>query len=75
MVRLENVTLHRSADRVQAVRLRYHAKPLPCRVRETAGGEAELDLHEGASAVAPGQLACLMHDDYVVGEGTIGGSG
>jgi tRNA-uridine 2-sulfurtransferase len=74
-VRLHSVTLHRSADRVQAVRLRYHAKPLPCRVRETAGGRVELDLEESASAVAPGQLACLMHDDYVVGEGTIGGTG
>jgi tRNA-specific 2-thiouridylase len=74
-VRLENVTLHRPADSVQAVRLRYHATPLPCQVRETAGGELELDLRETASAVAPGQLACLMHDDCVVGEGTIGGSG
>jgi tRNA-uridine 2-sulfurtransferase len=74
-VRLENVTLHRPADRVQAVRLRYHAKPLPCQVRETAGGGLEIDLGEAASAVAPGQLACLMHDDYVVGEGTIAGTG
>jgi len=59
-------------DSVGSVRLRYHASSLACRARETAGGELELDLHEPASAVAPGQLACLMHDDCVVGEGTIG---
>jgi tRNA-specific 2-thiouridylase len=71
-VRLVKPTLHRPIDCVGSVRLRYHASSLPCRARETAGGELELDLHEPASAVAPGQLACLMHDDCVVGEGTIG---
>jgi len=71
-VRLVKPTLHRPVDSVGSVRLRYHASSLACRARETAGGELELDLHEPASAVAPGQLACLMHDDCVVGEGTIG---
>jgi tRNA-uridine 2-sulfurtransferase len=71
-VRLVKPTLHRPVDSVAGVRLRYHASSLPCRARKTAGGELELDLHEPASAVAPGQLACLMHDDCVVGEGTIG---
>jgi tRNA U34 2-thiouridine synthase MnmA/TrmU len=52
--------------------MRYHAKPLPCRARETAPGTLELDLDEPAFAVAPGQLGCLMHDDCVVGQGTIG---
>ena len=71
-VRLENSTLHRAAATIQSVRLRYHAKPLPCRARETAPGTLELDLEEPALAVAPGQLGCLMRDDCVVGEGTIG---
>ena len=71
-VRLENTTLHRPAHSVQTVRLRYHAKPLRCRARETGPGTLELELEEPASAVAPGQLACLMHDDYIVGEGAIG---
>ena len=31
----------------------------------------ELELAEPAEAAAPGQLACLMRDDCVVGEGTI----
>ena len=40
----------------------------------TADGAAtmRLDLERPAHAVAPGQLACLMRDDCVVGEGTIG---
>jgi len=71
-VRLERTTLHRPADSVQAVRLRYHARALPCRVRQTAPGTLELELQEAALAVAPGQLGALMHDDCVVGEGTIG---
>jgi tRNA-specific 2-thiouridylase len=71
-VRLVRPTLHRPLDSVGGVRLRYHARSLPCRARETGAGELELELDEPASAVAPGQLACLMHDDCVVGEGTIG---
>ena len=55
----------------RAVRLRYHAEPLPCSARALAGGEVELELARPAQAVAPGQLACLMRDDCVVGEGTI----
>ena len=35
-------------------------------------GTLALELHEAAHAVAPGQLACLMRDDCVIGEGTIG---
>jgi tRNA-uridine 2-sulfurtransferase len=71
-VELTSTSLHRPADTVESVRMRYHARPLRCRARETGPGTLELELHEPASAVAPGQLACLMHDDWVVGEGTIG---
>ena len=39
-----------------------------------AAGALELELAEPADAVAPGQLACLMRDDCVVGEGTIAGA-
>jgi tRNA U34 2-thiouridine synthase MnmA/TrmU len=35
------------------------------------GAEVRLELKRPAHAVAPGQLACLMRDDCVVGEGTI----
>jgi tRNA-specific 2-thiouridylase len=70
-VRLEDARLHRPADQVREVRLRYHARPLPCRALPGAGGTMELELGEPAEAAAPGQLACLMRDDCVVGEGTI----
>jgi tRNA U34 2-thiouridine synthase MnmA/TrmU len=57
------------------VKLRYHAKPLAARlVGEPAAGRhaaLELELDDPADAVAPGQLACLMRGESVVGWGTI----
>jgi tRNA-uridine 2-sulfurtransferase len=70
-VSLEHVTLHRPAGRVRAARLRYRAPPIPCRAVERAG-DLELALEQAAEAVAPGQVACLMDGDLVVGCGTIG---
>src|SRR5215208_7632244 len=70
-VRLEDVRLYRPAEAVEHVRLRYHARALACRARNTGDGVLELDLTEPAEVAAPGQLACLMRDDCVVGEGTI----
>jgi tRNA-specific 2-thiouridylase len=74
-VRLEAARLHRAADQIRQVRLRYHAEPIPCRAIAEEDGEVRLELERSAHAVAPGQLACLMRDDCVVGEGTIGESG
>jgi tRNA-specific 2-thiouridylase len=71
-VRLEDARLHRPAAEVEHVRLRYHAKPIPCRALVRGDGSVELELASEAHAVAPGQLACLMRQDRVVGEGTIG---
>jgi tRNA-uridine 2-sulfurtransferase len=71
-VPLENTTLHRPPQEVERVRLRYHAEPIPCRVHVQEDGALELELDESANGVAPGQLACLMRQDRVVGEGTIG---
>jgi tRNA-uridine 2-sulfurtransferase len=71
-VPLEKTTLHRPAEEVETVRLRYHANPLACRVHVQDDGEMELELDQSANGVAPGQLACLMRQDRVVGEGTIG---
>ena len=70
-IALEDATLHRPASDVQSVRLRYHAEPIPCRAWKR-GGEVIVELDRDALAVAPGQLACLMRQDRVVGEGTIG---
>ena len=70
-VLLEDATLHRSPTEIESVRLRYHANPIPCRATER-DGQVVLELGSDAQAVAPGQLACLMRQDRVVGEGTIG---
>src|SRR4051794_21026917 len=69
-VRLGEVTLHRPAERVRAARLRYRAEPIPCGAVEGTDG-VELELERAAHAVAPGQVACLMDGDLVVGCGTI----
>jgi tRNA-specific 2-thiouridylase len=69
-VRLEGARLHRPSETVDAVKLRYRSAPIPCRVVDD-GGRLELVLERPATAVAPGQLACLLHADCVVGEGTI----
>jgi tRNA-uridine 2-sulfurtransferase len=74
-VRLDAVRLHRPTDQVRQVRLRYHAAPIPCSATREQGSAVRLELERSAHAVAPGQLACLMRDDCVVGEGTIVESG
>jgi tRNA-uridine 2-sulfurtransferase len=71
-VPLVDTTLHRPAAEVETVRLRYHSEPLACRVHVQDDGSIELGLDQSANGVAPGQLACLMRQDRVVGEGTIG---
>jgi tRNA-specific 2-thiouridylase len=73
-VRVREATLHRPGGRVDRVRLRYHARALPCRVRDAGPGEhseLELELAEPAYGVAPGQTACLLDGDLVVGRATI----
>src|SRR5215210_5911082 len=69
---LEKATLHRPPSEVEQVRLRYHAKPLACRLHVHDDGTLDLELGQNANGVAPGQLACLMRQDRVVGQGTIG---
>ena len=66
-VRLRDVLLHRDEAAVDAVKLRYRQSPLACRMRDPA----ELTLESGAQAVAPGQTACLLSGDRVLGAGTI----
>ena len=52
------------------MRLRYHAKVVPCRV-VGEGRELELELGEPFFGAAPGQAACLLRGDVVVGIATI----
>jgi tRNA-specific 2-thiouridylase len=67
-VELEDVTLYRPADQVDRVKLRYHAEAAGCGLR--AAG-TRLSLENPVSGVAPGQTACLMRGDTVIGCGTI----
>jgi tRNA-specific 2-thiouridylase len=73
-ITLRDARLHRPGDRVDSVALRYHSLPLRCAVAPVAAGEhaeLELRLSEPAYAVAPGQTACLLQGDLVVGRATI----
>jgi tRNA-uridine 2-sulfurtransferase len=73
-VRIRGARLHRDAARGSSVRLRYHAPAQLCTVEldsSGAGGKATVLLAEPVDGVAPGQLACLLDDDLVVGHGTI----
>jgi tRNA-uridine 2-sulfurtransferase len=71
-VRIRGARLHRESGRVNSVRLRYHAQIRPCTVELDPGnGSGTVLLSEPVEGVAPGQLACLMDRDLVVGHGTI----
>jgi tRNA-specific 2-thiouridylase len=52
------------------VRLRYRQSPIAC-VAAPARGGLRLELAEPAYGVAPGQLACLMDGELIVGHATI----
>jgi tRNA-specific 2-thiouridylase len=73
-VRLRDATLHRPGGRVDRVRLRYRSKPIDCALEPVAAGRheaLEVALAEPAYGVAPGQTACLMDGELVVGRATI----
>jgi tRNA-specific 2-thiouridylase len=74
-VRVRGAQLRREGTRVDRVKLRYRSRPLPARVLGDAAAGAhrglEVSLAEPVDGSAPGQLACLMDGDLVVGWGTI----
>jgi tRNA-specific 2-thiouridylase len=65
-VRVRGLRLHEDAAAVDAVKLRYRAPAVPCTLDGTT-----LGLHEPVHGVAPGQIACLLRGDVVVGCATI----
>jgi tRNA-specific 2-thiouridylase len=65
-VPLEDVTLYRPAGEVTHVKLRYRSEPVACGLRSAA-----CELDEPVRGAAPGQTACLMRGDTVIGCGTI----
>jgi tRNA-specific 2-thiouridylase len=74
-VLLVGARLHRDVARVDRVKLRYRSQPLPARVLDDrAGGPNRaltVALAEPADVAAPGQIACLMDGELVIGWGTI----
>jgi tRNA-specific 2-thiouridylase len=71
-VRIRGARLHRPADRVDGVRLRYHSPRRDCRLEVNGEpNEAIVALAEPVEGAAPGQVACLLDGDLVVGHGTI----
>jgi tRNA-uridine 2-sulfurtransferase len=71
-VRIRGARLHRPADRVDGVRLRYHSPRRACRLEVNGDPhEAVVELADPVDGAAPGQVACLMDGDLVVGHGTI----
>jgi tRNA-specific 2-thiouridylase len=71
-VRISGARLHRAAERVDGVRLRSHSPRRDCRLEiEGDHGEAVVALAEPVDGAAPGQVACLLDGDLVVGHGTI----
>ena len=68
-VRLRDAILHRDRARVDRVKLRYRSRPRAA--SRTADDDLVVRLAEPAYGVAPGQTACLLDGDLVVGHGTI----
>ena len=74
-VSVRGARLHRDGAEVDAVKLRYRSRAVPCRVAgEVDAGthkRIELELADAVDGAAPGQTACLLRGDVVVGYGTI----
>jgi tRNA-specific 2-thiouridylase len=74
-VGVRGARLHRPGAEVDAVRLRYHARAVGCRVAGAPDAgthrSLELELDEPFLGAAPGQAACLLRGDVIVGWATI----
>jgi tRNA-specific 2-thiouridylase len=74
-VSVAGAMLLRDASEVDRVKLRYRSRPTACTVAgdPPAGRHRALtlELDEPAHGVAPGQTACLMRGDAVIGFATI----
>ncbi len=67
-VPLRDVVLHADGPPVDAVRLRYHSRALAATLEDD-----RVILAEPFAGASPGQQACLLHGDVVVGYATIDG--
>ncbi len=74
-IEVSGATLHRPGAQVDRVKLRYRSAPVACRVHGDPDvgrhRRLTLELNEPVYGAAPGQLACLLRGDAVVGFATI----
>jgi tRNA-specific 2-thiouridylase len=76
-VRVRAARLHADSARVDRLKLRYRSKPIRAAVVGSPAPGAgrhralTLQLSEPVNGAAPGQLACLMDGELIVGWGTI----
>ncbi|MGC1851224.1 MAG: tRNA 2-thiouridine(34) synthase MnmA [Solirubrobacterales bacterium] len=73
-VRIRDAVLHRDGVRVDGVKLRYRATPVPASLSGGGVGRhaaLEVELGESFDAVSPGQAAVLLCGETIVGHGTI----
>jgi tRNA U34 2-thiouridine synthase MnmA/TrmU len=72
---MRDAVLHRDGDCVDAVKIRYRGRPLPCALRGVPGVGAHqrltIETSQLVERTAAGQLACLYSGEVVVGQGTI----
>jgi tRNA-specific 2-thiouridylase len=70
-VKVRAARLHRDGTSVDRVKLRYRSRPLGARITDQAPAghhrALTLALDEPMTGAAPGQLACLMEGELVVG--------
>jgi tRNA-uridine 2-sulfurtransferase len=67
-VRVRGLRVHGDAADVDAVKLRYRSPAVACTVDDDT-----IALADPVHGVAPGQIACLLRGDVVVGCATIVG--
>jgi tRNA-uridine 2-sulfurtransferase len=74
-VLVDAVELYRDAAEIDCVKLRYRSEPIGCELPETLSAgrypRIAIMLTEPFIAAAPGQVACFMSADRVVGHGLI----
>ncbi|MEI7559374.1 MAG: tRNA 2-thiouridine(34) synthase MnmA [Actinomycetes bacterium] len=70
-VLLEDIDLRRDSSRVTSARLRHHATAVPAKVELSENGYGVLTFTSPVETVAPGQVACLLDGDLIIGCATI----
>jgi tRNA-specific 2-thiouridylase len=71
-VHVDPVELHRAAERVTHVKLRYRSDPIPCKLQAAKSVRAaSCELRAPFEGVTPGQTATFLENGAILGWGTI----